>query len=62
MLLAGLGRAHAFVGDYAASAVARDRAIAMARRLGDRLGLATVLMRSYWSRGRGQPRQTRSRC
>jgi len=51
MLLAGLGRAHAFTGNYAASAAARGSATAMARRLDDRLGLATVLMRSYWSRG-----------
>ena len=51
MLLAGLGRAHAFTGNYAASAAARASATAMARRLDDRLGLATVLMRSYWSRG-----------
>jgi DNA-binding CsgD family transcriptional regulator len=58
MLLAGLGRAHAFVGDYAASGVVRERAIALARRLGDRLGLATVLMRSYWSRGEGSLEQT----
>lgn len=58
MLLAGLGRAHAFVGDYGASAVVRERAIAMARRLADRLGLATVLMRSYWSRGEGNLEQT----
>ena len=58
MLLAGLGRAHAFVGDYAASAVVREHAIAMARRLGDRLGLATVLVRSYWSRGEGSLEET----
>jgi DNA-binding CsgD family transcriptional regulator/tetratricopeptide (TPR) repeat protein len=58
MLLAGLGRAHAFVGDYAASAVVRERAIAMARRLGYRLGLATVLVRSYWSRGEGSLEET----
>src|SRR3954454_8886798 len=50
MVLAGLGRAHSFVGDHAASAEAREEATAMARRLGDRLGLATVLMRAYWSR------------
>jgi DNA-binding CsgD family transcriptional regulator/tetratricopeptide (TPR) repeat protein len=50
MLLAGIARAHAFVGNFAASAVAQDHATAMARRLDDRLGLATVLMRSYWSR------------
>ena len=58
MLLAGLGRAHAFVGNHAASVVARERAAAMARRLDDRLGLATVLMRSYWSRGEGSLEQT----
>jgi DNA-binding CsgD family transcriptional regulator/tetratricopeptide (TPR) repeat protein len=58
MLLAGLGRAHAFVGDYAASAVVRESATAMARRLGDRLGLATVLVRSYWSRGEGSIEHT----
>lgn len=51
MLLAGLGRAHALAGSHGASAIAREEAIAMARRLDDRLGLATVLMRSYWSRG-----------
>jgi DNA-binding CsgD family transcriptional regulator/tetratricopeptide (TPR) repeat protein len=58
MLLAGLGRAYAFVGDYAASDGVRQQAIAMARRLGDRLGLATVLVRSYWSRGDGSPART----
>jgi DNA-binding CsgD family transcriptional regulator len=58
MLLAGLGRAHAFTGDYAASAAVRERASAMARRLDDRLGLATVLVRSYWSRGSGSLEQT----
>ncbi len=58
MLLAGLGRAQALTGNYAASAVVRERAIAMARRLDDRLGLATVLMRSYWSRGDGSLEET----
>lgn len=48
-LLSGLSRAHAFLGAYHQSAIAERDAIAMARRLGDRLGLATVLMRSYWS-------------
>jgi DNA-binding CsgD family transcriptional regulator len=52
MLLAGLARAHAFLGNYDASGVAKERAIAIARRLGDRLGLATVLMRSFWSDGK----------
>jgi DNA-binding CsgD family transcriptional regulator/tetratricopeptide (TPR) repeat protein len=58
MLLAGLDRAHAFLGDYATSDVIRARAIAMARRLGDRPGLATVLVRSYWSRGEGSLEET----
>ncbi|MDQ6817066.1 MAG: AAA family ATPase, partial [Actinomycetota bacterium] len=58
MLLAGLGRARAFLGDLSGSAVVRNEATAMARRLGDRLGLATVLMRSYWSRGDGSLEQT----
>ncbi len=49
-LLAGLSRALAFIGHYEESSVAEQEAIAMARRLGDRLGLATVLMRTYWSR------------
>jgi DNA-binding CsgD family transcriptional regulator len=51
MLLAGLARAHAFLGDFEASGIAEQSAIAMARRLDDRFGLATVLMRSYWSGG-----------
>jgi DNA-binding CsgD family transcriptional regulator len=58
MLLAGLARAHAFLGDFEASAAAEELAIAMARRLNDRFGLATVLMRSYWSRGEGNLEQT----
>ncbi len=57
-LLAGLARAYAFLGSYEASHVAEEGAIAMARRLGDRLGLATVLMRSYWTRGDGNLEQT----
>jgi DNA-binding CsgD family transcriptional regulator len=58
MALAGLGRAHAFTGNHAASAAVRERATAMARRLDDRLGLATVLVRSYWSRGDSSLEQT----
>ncbi len=58
MLLAGLGRAHAFLGDYKASAAVRARATAMARRLDDRIGLVTVLVRSYWSRGDGSLEET----
>ena len=48
-LLSGLSRARALNGDYRLAAEAETRAIAMARRIDDRLGLATVLMRSYWS-------------
>jgi DNA-binding CsgD family transcriptional regulator/tetratricopeptide (TPR) repeat protein len=58
MLLAGLTRAHAIVGNHAASLAAEEHAIAMARKLGDRLGLAKVLMRSYWSRGEGDLEHT----
>jgi ATP/maltotriose-dependent transcriptional regulator MalT len=57
-LLAGLGRAYAFVGDYVASDAVRKDAIAMARRLNDRLGLATVLGASYWSLGDGSLEET----
>ncbi len=34
-----------------AGAIVRANALALARRLDDRAGLATVLVRSYWSRG-----------
>ena len=47
---AGLARACDFVGDVAAASAARFDAIACARSLNDRRGLATVLMRSYWGR------------
>ena len=57
MLLAGLGsRARASSVTTRRARSREERAIAMARRLGDRLGLATVLMRSYWSRGDGSLR------
>src|SRR3954470_17086400 len=58
MLLAALGRAHSFLGRHAVSKVVREEASAMARRLDDRLGLATVLMRSYWSRGEDRLEET----
>ena len=57
-LLAGVSRAHAFLGQYQQSAVAEHEAITMARRLGDRLGLATVLMRAYWSHGESRLQRT----
>ena len=50
-LLAGLARALDFRGDHERGAIVRTNAIAMARRLEDHTGLATVLMRAYWSRG-----------
>ncbi len=50
-LLGGLARALDFQGAHERAVVIRTSAIAMARRLDDRAGLATVLMRSYWSHG-----------
>jgi DNA-binding CsgD family transcriptional regulator/tetratricopeptide (TPR) repeat protein len=50
-LLAGLARALDMRGQQERGAVVRAGAIELARRLGDRAGLATVLVRSYWSRG-----------
>ena len=50
-LLSGLARALDFQGQRERGAVVRTSAIEMARRLDDRAGLASVLMRSYWSRG-----------
>jgi DNA-binding CsgD family transcriptional regulator/tetratricopeptide (TPR) repeat protein len=50
-LLGGLARALDLRGERARGIVVRNEAIDLARRLDDRTGLATVLMRSYWSRG-----------
>jgi len=50
-LLSGLARVLDHQGQHERGAIVRTNAIALARRLGDRLGLATVLVRSYWSRG-----------
>jgi DNA-binding CsgD family transcriptional regulator/tetratricopeptide (TPR) repeat protein len=50
-VLGGLARALDFQGRRDPGAAARSDAIAMARRLGDKTALATVLMRSYWSHG-----------
>jgi ATP/maltotriose-dependent transcriptional regulator MalT len=50
-LLAGLARALDFRGEHERGVIVRTNAVAMARRLRDRTGLATTLMRSYWSRG-----------
>lgn len=50
-LLGGLARALDFRGEHERGATVRTSAVDMARELGDRAGLATVLARSYWSRG-----------
>jgi DNA-binding CsgD family transcriptional regulator/tetratricopeptide (TPR) repeat protein len=50
-LLSGLTRALDLVGQHDRGAVVRESAIKLARRIEDPLGLATVLVRSYWSRG-----------
>ena len=50
-LLSGLARALDYQGDHERAAVVRQSAVEMARQLGDRAGLATLLTRAYWSRG-----------
>ena len=50
-LLSGLARALDMQGDRELGASVRDSAIRLARQLDDRVGLANVLMRAYWSRG-----------
>jgi DNA-binding CsgD family transcriptional regulator/tetratricopeptide (TPR) repeat protein len=50
-LLSGLVRALDLRGEQTRGAIVRADAIDLARQLDDRAGLATVLMRSYWSRG-----------
>jgi DNA-binding CsgD family transcriptional regulator/tetratricopeptide (TPR) repeat protein len=49
-LLASLARALEYEGNSDRAALAREDAIAMARRIDDRPGLATVLMGVYWAR------------
>ncbi len=49
-LLASLARALEYEGNSDRAAVAREDAIAMARRIDDRPGLATVLVGVYWAR------------
>ncbi len=49
-VLAGLARALEFEGDVHAAALAREEAIAMARRIEDRPGLAKALIGAYWAR------------
>jgi DNA-binding CsgD family transcriptional regulator len=50
-LLSGLARALGYRGEHDRAALVRTNAIAMARSLDDRAGLAATLVRSYWSRG-----------
>jgi DNA-binding CsgD family transcriptional regulator/tetratricopeptide (TPR) repeat protein len=50
-VLSGLARAFDHQGQQERAAIVRRNAIGLARRLDDRAGLATVLVRSYWSRG-----------
>jgi class 3 adenylate cyclase/DNA-binding SARP family transcriptional activator/DNA-binding CsgD family transcriptional regulator len=50
-VLVGLARALAAQGNHSRAAIVRSSAIAMARRLDDRQGLAIVLMHAYWARG-----------
>jgi DNA-binding CsgD family transcriptional regulator len=50
-LLSGLARALDLQGKQERAGIVRTSAISLARRMDDRAGLATVLTRSYWSRG-----------
>src|SRR3954451_20291749 len=50
-LLGGLARGLVFQGEHERGAIVRPNAVALARRLDDPVPLATVLVRSYWSRG-----------
>jgi DNA-binding CsgD family transcriptional regulator len=52
-LLSGLARALGLRGDQTHGVIVRAEAIELARRSGDRTGLAIALMRSYWSHGAG---------
>jgi DNA-binding CsgD family transcriptional regulator/tetratricopeptide (TPR) repeat protein len=53
--LGGLARALLIRGEHARGAAVREEAIAMARRLGDRAALATVLAGSFWARDTTSP-------
>lgn len=50
-LLSGLTRALDMQGNQERAQVVRTSAVTLARRMDDRAGLASVLTRSYWSRG-----------
>jgi DNA-binding CsgD family transcriptional regulator len=51
-LLAGVARALEVAGETTSGELVRDEAIAMARRIDDRHGLAQALVGSYWARGK----------
>ena len=62
-LLGGLARALDFQGEHERGAIVRTQARSRWRgELGDRAGLATVLMRSYWARGHELAARRSSRC
>jgi DNA-binding CsgD family transcriptional regulator/tetratricopeptide (TPR) repeat protein len=50
-VLAGLARAHGWRGQWPAARAAWVEATAMARRTGDRQGLAMALSRAFWAKG-----------
>jgi DNA-binding CsgD family transcriptional regulator/tetratricopeptide (TPR) repeat protein len=56
-VLGGLARALQIRGVHARGSTAREEAVAMARRLGDRAALARVLAGSYWERQTRSPGQ-----
>ena len=56
-VLGGLARALQMGGEQERGAAVRDEAVAMARVLGDRAALCSVLAGSYWSRGTSSPEQ-----
>ena len=50
-LLSALARVLTYRGEHERAAIVRASAIQLARRIGDRRGLADLLMRAYWARG-----------
>ncbi len=60
-VLGGLARALQIRGRHERGAAVREEAVAMARALGDRAALATVLVASYWSRETMALEQVRDR-
>jgi DNA-binding CsgD family transcriptional regulator/tetratricopeptide (TPR) repeat protein len=50
-LLAGLARALGILGEPERAGIVRESAVALAREGDERAGIASVLVRSYWSRG-----------